>query len=104
MTDFRASGTIMGPAGLTAVFGMGTGGAPQVSSPERVTASGQARGHRLARDQAGFVVSHRTHRQAIISFLSSSKQAVQSRTSRRTTRNHVRTDLSRDAGWIVTVE
>ena len=25
--------TIMGPAGLTAVFGMGTGGAPQVSSP-----------------------------------------------------------------------
>ena len=34
MTDFRASGTIMGPAGLTAVFGMGTGGAPPVSSPE----------------------------------------------------------------------
>ena len=26
--------TIMGPAGLTAVFGMGTGGAPPVSSPE----------------------------------------------------------------------
>ena len=34
MTDFRAISTIMGPAGLTAVFGMGTGGAPQVSSPE----------------------------------------------------------------------
>ncbi len=34
MTDFRARGTIMGPAGLTAVFGMGTGGAPPVSSPE----------------------------------------------------------------------
>ena len=34
MTDFRACGTIMGPAGLTAVFGMGTGGAPPVSSPE----------------------------------------------------------------------
>ena len=34
MTDFRAKGTIMGPAGLTAVFGMGTGGAPRVSSPE----------------------------------------------------------------------
>ena len=34
ITDFRARGTIMGPAGLTAVFGMGTGGAPQVSSPE----------------------------------------------------------------------
>src|SRR5947199_10565384 len=34
MTDFRADGTIMGLAGLTAVFGMGTGGAPPVSSPE----------------------------------------------------------------------
>ncbi len=34
MTDFRARGTIMGPAGLTAVFGMGTGGTPRVSSPE----------------------------------------------------------------------
>ena len=34
MTDFRARGTIMGPAGLTAVFGMGTGGTPPVSSPE----------------------------------------------------------------------
>ena len=34
MTDFRAWGTIMGLAGLTAVFGMGTGGAPPVSSPE----------------------------------------------------------------------
>ena len=36
ITDFRARGTIMGPAGLTAVFGMGTGGAPRVSSPERL--------------------------------------------------------------------
>jgi hypothetical protein len=34
ITDFRARGTIMGPAGLTAVFGMGTGGTPQVWSPE----------------------------------------------------------------------
>ena len=34
MSDFRALGTIMGPAGLTAVFGMGTGGTPPVSSPE----------------------------------------------------------------------
>ncbi len=34
MTDFRARGTIIGPAGLTAVFGMGTGGTPRVSSPE----------------------------------------------------------------------
>ncbi len=34
MTDFRARGTIMGPAGLTAVFGMGTGVAPPVWSPE----------------------------------------------------------------------
>ena len=33
MTDFRAEGTIMGPAGLTAVFGMGTGVAPPVWSP-----------------------------------------------------------------------
>jgi len=35
MTDFRARGTIMGLTGLTAVFGMGTGGTPSVSSPER---------------------------------------------------------------------
>jgi hypothetical protein len=33
MTDFRARGTIMGLAGLTAVFGMGTGVAPPVWSP-----------------------------------------------------------------------
>ena len=33
MTDFRACGTIMGPTGLTAVFGMGTGVAPPVWSP-----------------------------------------------------------------------
>ena len=32
----------MGPAGLTAVFGMGTGGAPPVWSPERRPAGGQA--------------------------------------------------------------
>jgi hypothetical protein len=42
MTDFRARGTIMGPAGLTAVFGMGTGVTPPVSSPERPPAGGQA--------------------------------------------------------------
>ncbi len=35
MTDFRAGGTIMGLAGLTAVFGMGTGGTPPVWSPGR---------------------------------------------------------------------
>ena len=35
ITDFRARGTIMGPAGLTAVFGMGTGVAPPVWSPGR---------------------------------------------------------------------
>ncbi len=34
MTDFRAKGTIMGLTGLTAVFGMGTGGTPPVWSPE----------------------------------------------------------------------
>ena len=33
MTDFRTKGTIMGPTGLTAVFGMGTGVAPPVWSP-----------------------------------------------------------------------
>ena len=42
MTDFRARGTIMGPAGLTAVFGMGTGVAPPVWSPGRRPAGGQA--------------------------------------------------------------
>lgn len=42
MTDFRACGTIMGPAGLTAVFGMGTGVAPPVWSPESRPGGGQA--------------------------------------------------------------
>ena len=42
MTDFRAIGTIMGLAGLTAVFGMGTGVAPPVWSPESRPAGGQA--------------------------------------------------------------
>jgi hypothetical protein len=34
ITDFRAKGTIIGLAGLTAVFGMGTGVTPPVWSPE----------------------------------------------------------------------
>ena len=42
MTDFRARGTIMGPTGLTAVFGMGTGVAPPVWSPESRPGGGQA--------------------------------------------------------------
>src|SRR4051794_1738098 len=42
MTDFRARGTIMGPTGLTAVFGMGTGVTPPVWSPERPPGGGQA--------------------------------------------------------------
>jgi hypothetical protein len=42
MTDFRARGTIMGPAGLTAVFGMGTGVTPPVWSPEIRTIDRQA--------------------------------------------------------------
>ena len=42
MTDFRAVGTIMGLAGLTAVFGMGTGGTPPVWSPEKRPAGGEA--------------------------------------------------------------
>ena len=40
MTDFRAKGTIMGPTGLTAVFGMGTGVTPSVWSPEKRPAGG----------------------------------------------------------------
>ena len=43
ITDFRARGTIMGLAGLTAVFGMGTGVAPPVWSPRNRPAGGQAR-------------------------------------------------------------
>jgi hypothetical protein len=47
MTDFRAGGTIMGLAGLTAVFGMGTGVTPPVWSPEKHPPGGQAgRAHR----------------------------------------------------------
>ena len=42
ITDFRAKGTIMGLAGLTAVFGMGTGVTPPVWSPEKRPAGGQA--------------------------------------------------------------
>ena len=42
MTDFRAEGTIMGPTGLTAVFGMGTGVAPPVWSPGNRSRGGQA--------------------------------------------------------------
>ena len=40
ITDFRAKGTIMGLAGLTAVFGMGTGVTPPVWSPEKWPAGG----------------------------------------------------------------
>lgn len=53
MTDFRARGTIMGPAGLTAVFGMGTGGTPQVSSPECPRRAVKLGKNGLARDQSG---------------------------------------------------
>src|SRR4051812_10796019 len=46
MTDFRAVGTIMGPAGLTAVFGMGTGRTPPVWSPgKRPAGVGDRAGH-----------------------------------------------------------
>src|SRR3954452_24125104 len=58
MTDFRAEGTIMGPTGLTAVFGMGTGGTPPVWSPERRTAGGQATP--AATIAVGWSRSHRT--------------------------------------------
>ena len=43
ITDFRAKGTIRGLAGLTAVFGMGTGVTPPVWSPEMYPAGGQTR-------------------------------------------------------------
>src|SRR4051794_20322556 len=57
MTDFRARGTIMGPTGLTAVFGMGTGVTPPVWSPEMRTPGGQAatvaRCNQLSRHSGG---------------------------------------------------
>ncbi len=39
MTDFRTKGTIIGPMGLTAVFGMGTGVTPSVWSPTKYQAA-----------------------------------------------------------------
>jgi hypothetical protein len=51
MTDFRAKGTIMGLTGLTAVFGMGTGGTPSVSSPE--SGRGAVRPH--GRGESGWI-------------------------------------------------
>ena len=56
MTDFRAKGTIMGPAGLTTVFGMGTGVAPPVWSPgsRPGRASAPRPGVRLGRPRRGF--------------------------------------------------
>ena len=58
ITDFRAKGTIMGLAGLTAVFGMGTGVTPPVWSPEMYPAGGQAR------PGTGFprLVAHEAHK------------------------------------------
>ena len=53
MTDFRARGTIMGPAGLTAVFGMGTGVAPPVWSPGIPPPGGEARRRRRVRWSVG---------------------------------------------------
>ena len=59
MTDFRARGTIMGPAGLTAVFGMGTGGTPPVSSPEIGRGEDQSpRPRWFARPDGGEMVAH----------------------------------------------
>src|SRR5690348_5337938 len=53
MTDFRAYGTIMGPAGLTAVFGMGTGVAPPVWSPgKRPGGVSQPTGRMISADAA----------------------------------------------------
>ena len=61
ITDFRARGTIMGPAGLTAVFGMGTGVAPPVWSPESRPAGGQARRPRCLRWSVTHAVDDRVH-------------------------------------------
>ena len=49
----------MGPTGLTAVFGMGTGGTPPVWSPESCPAGGQARPGRYSRwiGHAGVVLA-----------------------------------------------
>ena len=58
MTDFRAKGTIMGRAGLTAVFGMGTGVAPPVWSPEMYPAGGQAGPGAIFRGWVAHEVAH----------------------------------------------
>src|SRR3954451_6055210 len=58
MTDFRAKGTIMGPTGLTAVFGMGTGVAPPVWSPEMRPPGGQAAAVAFAIWNDNSVVDH----------------------------------------------
>ena len=49
ITDFRAKGTIIGLAGLTAVFGMGTGVTPPVWSPEKHSTGDQARSSTVVR-------------------------------------------------------
>ena len=51
----------MGPAGLTAVFGMGTGVTPPVWSPESRPAGGQARRPRFS----GAMVGHDANRWSI---------------------------------------
>ena len=56
MTDFRAEGTIMGPAGLTAVFGMGTGVTPPVWSPGNRPGGGETTRARC-KPEFGHVVS-----------------------------------------------
>ena len=55
MTDFRACGTIMGLAGLTAVFGMGTGGPRQSGRRE---GDGAVRSNR---DASQFPDGYRKH-------------------------------------------
>jgi hypothetical protein len=71
ITDFRAKGTIMGRAGLTAVFGMGTGVTPPVWSPEKWPAGGEAgpdtwiRGGRTRSDRPFFAMSEQAPRHAV---------------------------------------
>ena len=70
ITDFRAKGTIMGPTGLTAVFGMGTGVTPPVWSPEISPAGCQAAPAKVSFRFAGvghITASHHTHQRGCTS-------------------------------------
>jgi len=65
----------MGPAGLTAVFGMGTGGAPPVSSPESGRGGGQAAPAAVDRIHRGGWVTHAAGRASAVAMANSSADA-----------------------------